>query len=386
MGVYEKKELCSGCEACAQKCPQKCIELKMDCEGFRYPVIDESRCIHCKLCVEICPISNARLKDREFERKVYAAYDVDVDGRKKASSGGVFGLLANQILEQGGVVFGAAFSEDYKKVQHVVVTSKNELSRLFGAKYVQSEIGDAYIQAQNYLEQGRVVLFSGTPCQIGGLQAFLGKQYEHLLCVDIICHGVPSHKVWELWLSHYEVEQKAKIVKVDFRDKTAGWQKNVCHLIFDNANEIRANNKQELYVLNFIKNNTLRPSCYACSFKGMERDSDITLGDFWGIEKVVPEMDADYGVSALVIHSAKGEDYLHQTEQKMCIKEVKEKDILQYNSMITESVPISNKRSYVMANLEEESIHKILKKAVKISFMKRCVIKITSIVRGLRNN
>lgn len=203
-----KQGLCNGCSACRSVCPVGCIEMKRNAEGFLFPVVDESRCVQCGLCGRICPV-NAQRNAMQLEMpKAYAAVSKNHTQRKESSSGGVFSLLAEYVLGQGGVVFGAAFDEGFH-LRHIVVETTEGLAQLRGSKYVQSEIGDAYLQAKAYLKAGKLVLFTGTPCQIGGLKAYLQKDYENLITQDIICHGVPSPEVWEKYKGYLEKKQGA---------------------------------------------------------------------------------------------------------------------------------------------------------------------------------
>lgn len=199
----EEWSTCCGCSACAQACPKGCITMQADGEGFLYPVIDENTCIACGACEHVCPIKNTS-PEPTGEPDAYAAYSKNTEQRLESSSGGVFSLLAEEILQNSGVVFGAAMSEDCRKAQHIAVERQEDLWKLRGSKYLQSEIGSTYRQAENALKQGRRVLFSGTPCEIEGLHRYLRREYENLLCVDLICHGVPSAKLWEKYVSYRE--------------------------------------------------------------------------------------------------------------------------------------------------------------------------------------
>ena len=230
------KSKCCGCNACVQICPKQCIQIQEDGEGFLYPLVDVDMCVDCKLCEKVCPIITPNEPQKPV--KVYAAKHKDDEIRLKSSSGGIFTLLAEQIIDEGGVVFGARFDE-YWEVMHDYTETKEGLAVFRGSKYVQSRIGNTFQQAENFLKQGRKVMFTGTPCQIAGLRRFLRKEYENLLAVDFVCHGVPSPKVWRMYLdetlarqgigkntvlSHAMLRQKF-IRSVEFRSKSTGWKK-----------------------------------------------------------------------------------------------------------------------------------------------------------------
>ena len=214
---------CTGCGACENICPVSCIQMKPDYEKFLYPVIDEQACIHCGKCEEVCPVKNKVQRDDGIKPEAYALVIGDEDIRRESSSGGAFTVLADYVLDKGGVVFGVGLSEDCRVVTHMAIDNKDELFRLRGSKYVQSSIGRSYQEIKNLLECHRPVLFSGTPCQVEGLKKYLGKEYEELLTADLICHGVPSQYVWNKYLDYREKVSGATVRRTYFRHKKYGW-------------------------------------------------------------------------------------------------------------------------------------------------------------------
>ena len=220
----ENKTKCSGCHACANACPKNCISMTSDEEGFWYPQVDKSKCIDCGLCEKICPIIHKWQPDNSRTTTAMAAINTNEEIRLKSSSGGLFTLIAENIIDQGGVVFGAAFTDDFKSVRHICVDNIADLDKLRGSKYVQSKIGDTYKQAKEYLDSGRKVLFTGTPCQLGGLYSYLRKPYENLFTQDIICHGVPSPMVWERYVDFREKKSASSTQRMFFRHKKYGWK------------------------------------------------------------------------------------------------------------------------------------------------------------------
>ena len=299
-----KKADCCGCGACAQSCPKNYISMEPDSEGFLYPKVDETQCVNCGLCEKVCPIL---LKQKPDSIKVaaYAAYTSNSELREKSSSGGIFSLLAQEILNRGGTVAGAAFDADFS-VRHILVETDAELDRLRGSKYVQSRMEDTYVQIRDLLKQGRPVLFTGVACQIAGLKAFLGREYENLYTVDVLCHGVPSPKVW----AHYRREQAqihgTTLEEVSFRDKRKGWRHYSMALNFAEGVEYCRPGAEDTYLRVFLRDLCLRPSCHSCRFKDFPRLSDLTIGDAWGIERHMPDLDDDHGTSVVLVNSEKG--------------------------------------------------------------------------------
>lgn len=299
-----KTGLCTGCSACANACPEQCIQMAADAEGFLRPKIDSSQCVVCGTCQNVCPVLHP--KAHSHETVAYAAVHKDDAIRLESTSGGVFSLLCQWVFDHGGIVFGAAYADDFS-VAHGCVEKASDLSKLRTAKYAQSAIGDSYRQAKTFLEQGRYVLFSGTPCQIGGLRTFLGKDYGRLLTVDLICHGVPSPAVWEHYIQ-YRGEQDAqgeRPTSINLRSKESGWAGYSIRFDYAGGQTYRMPNSQDPYLRCFVKDLCLRPSCYACSFKGIDRCSDFTLGDYWGVWSQMPELDDNQGTSIVLLHSEK---------------------------------------------------------------------------------
>lgn len=299
------KEHCSGCSACAAVCPRQCITMQPDEEGFLYPQVDTDACVNCGLCSQVCPVSNRQTCKNGTYQGVYAAINPDHTVRAASSSGGVFTLLAQYVLSRDGIVFGAATGPDMK-ICHIGIEDAGQLHRLQGSKYAQSDPSDIFRQVKNHLLAGKLVLYTGTPCQIGGLQAFLGKDYENLLCQDIICHGVPSPAVWARYVRTRQQKAGAAATSVSFRDKASGWYEYGMKMTFEDGSVYQMPARKDSYLRAFTRNLTLRPSCYACAFKGVHRSADFTLADFWGVNKVLPEMYDNKGTSLVFIHSPKG--------------------------------------------------------------------------------
>ena len=331
--------MCTGCAACANRCEKKAISMQPDEKGFLRPQIDQSLCVDCGLCRKVCP-QNERVAPSQ-EGKVYAALAVDDKLRAQSSSGGIFSLLAEKTIQNGGVVFGAAMGDDLH-VRHVAVASKQDLARLRGSKYVQSEIGDCYRQAKESLEKGKEVLFSGTPCQIDGLKHFLGKSYDKLLTVDILCHGVPSPAVLQKFVESKESSTRKKVVGLNFRDKDPGWQGFSTTLFLDDGTKEIDNS----YYYFFVGDYCLRDSCSNCLYASAHRIGDFTLGDFWGYRETGPEHieDDDLGISLLFINNDKGNAALNAIRDKIDRAPRRIEETVKGNPLLSHPFP-AHKRS-----------------------------------------
>lgn len=358
MEVLEDKEKCCGCHACYNICPKEAIKMETDEKGFKYPVIDTKKCVKCGLCKKICPVLNN--KENKNEPIAYCAYNKNEEVRKQSSSGGIFTLLAEEILDRNGVIFGASFDKEYN-VCHTYIENKNELSKFRGSKYVQSSIGNTYKKAKMFLENDKYVLFTGTPCQIEGLKKFLNKDYEKLYTQDIICHGVPSPKVWEKYKEYRNKIDTNEIKRINFRNKDNGWKEYNMDFEYKNS-EYKNNHNNDLYMQAFLKNTILRDSCYNCHFKKTNRISDITLADFWGIEKVVPQMDDNKGTSLVIVNSKKGKELVEKIESKIIYRQVNLEEAIKYNpSMISSSTKDKNRKKF-FENIDNMEFDELVRK------------------------
>ena len=328
--IKDKKDCC-GCNACMQRCPKQCITMQADNEGFLYPIVDTAQCTDCGQCEKVCPVINQNEPRRPL--KVYAAYNKNEETRMQSSSGGIFTLLAEETIKTGGVVFGVKFNKDWMPEFGYTETIEG-IAPFRGSKYVQAIVGNAYKQAEEFLKTGRKVLFTGTPCQIAGLKLYLRKEYENLLAVDIICHGVPSPKVWNMYLeetcskllttmpdgknsvgSANGGTYKSCIEAISFRSKITGWKKysfllklNFSNCDGKNTGVFAETLDKNAFMRAFLSDTILRPSCYACPTKQGKSHSDITIADFWGIDNIDPAFDDDKGCGVVFLNSAKGKE------------------------------------------------------------------------------
>ncbi len=449
MEIVEQKKECCGCHACYNTCPVQAIEMRSDEEGFLYPVILQDKCIQCNRCKNICPVLN---KPANMPLQMaYGCYANKKEEQMSSSSGGLFSVLARKVLSENGLVCGAAYDK-VQAVYHLIIDSEADLYRLKETKYVQSQIGDAFKTIKNKLEQEKIVLFSGTPCQVAGLRKYLGKEYENLLCIDLICHGVPSPEVWQRYKK--EIANGKEIERVSFRNKNQGmspitidyylsdgnvikespevWQrykkeiangKEIERVSFRNKNQgmspitidyylsdgnvIKESYADSVYMKGFIQNLYVRPSCFECKFKGTKRCSDLTLGDFWAVKEYYPDFDngngkgfiqnlyvrpscfeckfkgtkrcsdltlGDFwavkeyypdfdngnGVSAVIVHSEKGRNWIEKIKSDVHILEVTTKEVACWNENLLVPAEMNQNRAEFFLQWNDQNLRELI--------------------------
>lgn len=352
MIAIKDKLNCCGCSACAGICPKGCIEMQADAEGFRYPKIDVEKCIDCRLCERVCPLLHRPQQQEPLA--VLGAKNKNDEVRLSSSSGGLFTVFAQYLLEQQGVVYGAEMTSDLK-VQHCAVSDSKELVKLRGSKYVQSAMNGCYKQARFLLQQGRSVLFSGTPCQIAGLKGFLMKDYDKLYTVDVVCHGVPSPKVYTKHLQEIGELAGEPVTRVKFRDKQQGW-KNGQTLFYTENHCFGDSKRKETYMRLFLNNVTIRPSCADCAFNNKRSCADITIADYWGIDKQYPEFDDDKGVTLVIINTEKGKELFEAVKDKVNFMESSFAEGAEYNVAVSKSLGLHPKRAYFFDNMDGKTL------------------------------
>ena len=371
------KSKCSGCHACYNACPKQCISMIADSEGFLYPCIDEAECVGCGLCESVCPIITLKKSNKlEEEITAYGVYSKNEDIRMESSSGGLFTEIATYVIENDGVVFGASFNDDFS-VSHKSAKAVDGLAQFRGSKYVQSTVGNAYKEAEECLKSGKLVLFTGTPCQIGGLYSYLRRDYSNLITQDIVCHGVPSPMVWEKYREYQNELNDSQINNVSFRNKSQGWKSYSILIGFENGIEHNKKASNDLYMQCFLRNLCLRPSCYDCNFKSKIRQSDITLADFWGSQSIMPEMDDDKGLSLVLINSPKGQEVLDNISVKLAMKKADINEALKCNPSAVSSVKIPKKRKAFLKYMRKKGFIKTINKFFDGEF----IIKLKRIIK-----
>ncbi len=366
--IIKDRRLCTGCSACSQACPSTAIYMEEDAEGFLFPRIDAEKCTDCGLCVRLCPVNKAIGRKTDgtsgvdadtripavsgMDMRVFACYSKDDDIRSKSSSGGVFTMLAHSLPESGRVIFGAEFDEFFN-VKHGYIEDLSDLDRLRRSKYVQSDTGDTFSKTKSLLEEGRHVLYCGTPCQIAGLKAFLGRDYPCLLTCDLACHGVPSPKVWRMYLGYIKKKYSSEITAISFRDKSKGWKNNRMLIDLANGKQHSGATNYEIFFIGFGKSIFNRSSCYKCSFRLKNSKADITLADFWGVEKLNDaRFKDDKGISCIITHTSAGDAAMTKIGDSLVIQERLMDEAVRDNPRLVSSCPEPEGRKSFFKDLD----------------------------------
>ncbi len=345
-----ERDLCCGCSACEAACPKSAITMSRDSEGFLRPVVDHEKCVDCGLCQRKCPVNT---KAPAGLRATYAAYSKDKAVRSSSSSGGIFAAVAREIIKQGGVVFGAGFDENMR-VCHFAVSDNKDLCKLMGSKYVQSDMGDTFKDIADHLRSGRKVLFAGTPCQVAGARNLFGDR-EDLFLLDFICHGVPTPKIWDKYLT----EGFSGVTDASFRDKKRGWEEFSMRVDSENG-EYNCSRYTDPYIRMFLENVTLRPSCYSCQWKNPNFAADMTVGDFWGVSKIDPAWNDNKGTSVVVVRTAKGAAMAEKLGETCFMAVTDENKAMSSNGMYYHSTPYKEGRKVFFEKLSADASFKEL--------------------------
>ena len=383
---------CSSCAACANVCARNAISMQLDAEGFYRPVIDAEKCVECGACERACPwnksVENPNVAD--VSPKTVAAYAKDESVRLKSSSGGIFSILAERILDDGGVVVGVAQTAP-TRFGHIIVDNKADLEKLRGSKYVQADVGLVYREVRSLLKAGRKVLFSGTPCQVAGLYAVLGNvaASTDLFAVDIVCHGTPSVKVFEKYVRELEKEKSSFVVSSSFRDKRIGWGS------FSMTSSMKTNSGKRFQISKihiedkfmriFLQDICLNTSCVDCHYGKLPRIADITLGDYWRISKYHPEMNDNKGTSVVLLNTVHGNELFDSVADKVAQCDSKVEYAIAGNPCIVRSSTPHPKRAEFFANLDKYSLDQLIKMYCPFpSPLKRVYIQMRSVLGRIK--
>lgn len=345
--IQPSENNCCGCRSCENVCPKNAVEMITDEKGFLYPQINTDKCVDCGLCVKACPIVEKEEQKPDFQQKVYAVINNDKEVLKKSASGGAFSLLANDVLGNGGVVYGCTLDENMA-VKHIGVETEEELYKLRGSKYVQSDLKRVFTEILGHLKNDRRVLFTGTPCQVDALNCYLkakNQSTENLLTADLLCHGVPSPVLWSDFVKHLEKTYKSKMTGFRFRTKIAGWENSVETASFENGKTVKNTGAVRSFLALFYRNISLRPMCFSCKYPSFDRPSDITVGDYWGIDKVHPELNDDKGLSVVIINTQKGAELLKRISNKARIVETQPQNAVQ-PALARNARPANNREQF----------------------------------------
>ena len=358
---------CAICGACINACPVDAISLDKVHLDFRYPQIKEDICIHCNQCEKACPILGNKGKPDEGYPVAFAAKSENDPMRMRSSSGGIFYELADRMLRDGGYVCGAVFDDKFH-VKHILSNAKEDILRMMGSKYAQSDVGRCYREIKDVLEKGCKVLFSGCPCQVAGLRTFLGKEYPNLLLVELICHGIPSDHMLQTYIHMQEKKYGAKLKRMEFRNKANGWHNSAVRMEFGNHRIYSIPYTADAYSIGFLRNITLKSSCYDCHFRNFTAGSDIILGDFWGAEVELPE-DDNKGISAILVNSGKGMDIIDRCNLALTPANVE--TVIKYNKNLLCSAAPSPQRSSFYASADTNGLEKTIRRYLEESTIQK---------------
>lgn len=368
------KERCTGCGACFTSCAHNAISIRYDDEGFEYPVINQDACVDCGLCQANCPVIHFDLEKRKAysnAQQGYAARNRNLPQRLVSSSGSIFPPIAEWILENGGVVVGTAYDENFN-AKHLVVEKKEDLFLLQGSKYLQCKADNStFKRIRDELKKGRLVLYSGMACQVEGLKSYLHKEYENLYTIDLICMGIPSPKVWRIYLKTFFKGEKIK--HVNFKEKSVGWDSFSFHIETDKQS-FKENGMRNLYLQSMFRSWNMRLSCFNCPFKNAERLSDFTLADCWGAYKQVPEINDNKGLSSVIVHSEKGLKLWEKLKDRIESRDLGIDDIAAGNSNLIKNKPQTGNRRL---------FYELLATKPRKAFVKLCSVKRPSIIRRI---
>lgn len=389
MIIYSDKKDCSGCNACFHICPKNAIEMIEDKKGFKYPEVDDEKCIECNRCVKVCPLKKDLEKVNQIG--VYAIKNKNEDIRAKSSSGGFFNELCEYVIERDGYVFGAAYDENFD-VYHMGTNSLKESQKFKGSKYVKSDTNDTYVQVKELLKKDKLVLYSGTPCQIHGLKSYLGKtNQDKLITCDNVCHGTPSPKIFKEYKNELEQKYNSKIKDFTFRYKVNNTTQNI-YALFKNNETYISNSSIDKYYKLFLDNINLRECCFDCHYSNTDRIADFSMADFWGIEKSIDKFDDGKGVSLVLVNNVKAKDIFNLINDNLIVIESNINDALQTN-LVHPSIPSKNKDrfwnsyikrgySYSVNKYTKLPIKTRLKRLLKIVLIK---IGIFNTIKNMRN-
>lgn len=374
--IKDKKKCC-GCTACASICPKHCISMKEDKEGFLYPEADASLCVECGACEKVCPVLHVGESRQPLH--CYAAKNMDAEVLKKSSSGGIFSLLAQYaIQEKHGVVFGAKWESE--RVVHGAIESLDDLCKLRGSKYVQSDLQDSFKRVAAFLKDERFVLFSGTPCEIAGLKSYLRNDYDNLIMVDLACHGVPSPKVLALYIQELKQKYGVDSLRLNFKDKSTGWATYSVTAKSGDKTLFSERASENIYMKGYLHELFSRPSCHDCAFKSFRSGSDISLADFWGINKVFPEYNSINGVSLVLINTEKGNRAMATVTDTAEMVEVGYEEAVRENGALLHSEQAHPKRKLFFRSLSKrENVGLLITKGMEIDFLIRLKLLLKSL-------
>lgn len=363
-------EQCTLCGSCYNACPVDAISFKTLYLDFLYPAIDNSRCVGCDRCEKSCPILADKQEPESGYPIAFAARSRDEEARRKSSSGGVFYELASEILSEGGYICGAVF-DDHFHVKHIVSNTQKDLYRMMGSKYAQSDMGMCFRQIKTLLDEGKNVLFTGCPCQVAGLRTYIGRKHPNLLLVELICHGIPSDHMLQTYIGMQERKYGARLTRMEFRNKKKGWHNSSVRMEFENGRVHSEPMTFDTYMQGYFRGVTLKESCFSCQFRGFKSGSDLTIGDLWGAEISIPDMDDNNGLSAVLVNTEKGFASLNKC--MLMIVPTSVEKIVKYNMNLVQSAGKSPLRSEFYAYAEENGYESAIRCFLEEKFIDKAI-------------
>lgn len=358
MNIYlnNDKDNCCGCGACVNVCPRNAISMQSDEYGFAYPYIDKSICVECNLCAGVCEKVNKN--ESNMPLKAFAASHRNKHILHKSSSGGVFSALAQHFLDSGGAVCGCIFDDNLNAI-HICTEKETDFLKIRKSKYLQSDVGLIYRDVKKRLNQGQLVLFTGTPCQVAALYAVVGKDYDNLTTMDLICHGVPSQLVFNQFIKYIEKRYKTKIVSFDFRSKKYGWPRYTMEFTDSRQRTVNIGKAREFYIPSFTGGNIIRQSCLSCKYACANRIGDITIGDLWGYEKLNLKLNTLKGTSVFTINTPNAEKWLNVLTEKLGCEEIDYNIAVNGNTCLRHPTPKGEKRELYMDAIKNNKIEEL---------------------------
>ncbi len=351
---FDFNQNCYGCRNCENICPKEAIKITENNEGFLMPIIDKDKCINCGLCDKICPYLNFK-NNTDLKKKIwYSCYWNDIKGRNESTSGGIFPVLAKYFLDNNGLVCGCIWNEEMKPI-HILTNNIEEVNKMKGSKYLQSDISNVAKQIKEKIND-RIILFTGTPCQIAAVKLFVGE-HKNLYTCGLICEGVPSYKVWKKYVNSLEKKYNSKMKQASFRNKELGWDSPVAKYKFDNGKERKTLSfTYDKYVIGFLQGLYYRNSCSNCQYKGDGHNSDILIGDLWGATKQQLEETKYKGISAVILNSDKGKDLFEKVENNFSYKKIVPEKVIKYNRLLIQAIKKNKNRDKFYENLDNMDI------------------------------
>lgn len=384
MDTTEKRNCC-GCGACAAVCQNKCIAMESDAEGFLYPHRDEAQCVHCSMCERVCPMLQENSGEK-YSTEAYVLYQADEHKRRKGSSGDVFGALAEAMQESGNAVGGIVMDGDSYGASWQLSDNAAALEGLYGSKYIQADISRAYQQLSELVSQGKSALVSGTPCQIEAMRKYPGLGTKQIVYVDVVCHGVPSPKIFRRYVEEWEAKEQSKVTYVSFRDKQRGWRDFSLKLRFKNGREILQSHKEDPFMRLFLRDRILRPSCYQCPYRRIDHPGDLTLADCWGVRGLCQDLDDDKGLSLVLANTERGKKMIAELMQRGVLqgRSLPLDQAIKANANLTAQPALTGERSACFTAMNQCSVEELAERYAKVSWKEGIKEKIKNVLRRIQ--